>query len=891
MRDRIRKYYEEMISPGRTFQEKAFLILTCFAQIAVLLVMIGDMVIGDNVVEIATLGGAFILSFPIMYLAMRKRRTDIGAILVTFAVVFVVLPISYFFGGGITGGADLWFTFSYLYVGLILIGNMRKIMLALLTVMVVGMYAIDYLNPTLLVRHTRKMMILDSAVSAILVGFIVYFMVYLLNKMFQWENDRTAKQAMEIEELNKAQNRFFSSMSHEIRTPINTIIGLNEMILREDDISDEVADDARNIRSASKILLSLINDILDMSKIESGKMDIVSVPYDVGAMLSEIVNMIWVRADEKGLKFTLDVDPGLPASLVSDEVRIKQILINLLNNAVKYTQEGSVTLSIHCRKTEKSKVLVTYSVEDTGMGIRKESIPYLFDAFRREDERKNRYIEGTGLGLSIVKQLVDLLGGEISVNSIYTKGSTFVFTLEQEISDERALGKYEPGKYRDNKRSDYHQSFEAPKAKVLIVDDNSANLLVAAKLLRNTKVQVKTVLSGEEALKETATDHYNVILMDHMMPGMDGIQCLHALREQSGGLCKDTPVIALTANSGAENQAMYRREGFDGYLLKPVESSELEKTLLEFLPVDLVQRNDDENTRFESDVIVRQMRKKIPVLITTDSISDLPKSLSRSLKIPVLPYKVYTDKAVFSDGIEAEGDVVLKYLGKNDALARSEAPEPAEYEAFFAEQLSYAQHIIHIALAKNASKGYANASEAALSFYNVKVFDSGSLSSGTGIITMAAKAMVEGGQTDTDVIISALEKLRPKVNTSFIMDTTEYLYRGGRMTETIYKICNAFLLHPVIELKKSSMGVGGIIIGNRARYRRRYIEKTLKNPSEIDTSVLFITYVGMKKSEIEAIRDEVLKIVPFEKVYLQKATTAISVNCGPGTFGLLFTRK
>ena len=890
MRDRIKKIYEDILSPGRTFQEKLFVILTVIAEIAVLLVFIGDIIIGDAFIEIACLGSVLVVSLPITYISTKKRRTDIGALFITMGVVFVVLPVSYFFGGGITGGTDLWFTFAFLYVGLILVGRQRKVMLTILTMLIIAEYAIDYMNPSLLERHTRKMMIEDRAISAILVGFIVYIMVYLLNKMFEWENEKTARQAQEIEELNKAQNRFFSSMSHEIRTPINTIIGLNEMILRED-ISDEVADDARNIRSASKILLSLINDILDMSKIESGKMDIVNAPYDVGGMLSEIVNMIWVRADEKGLKFTLDVDPSLPSSLVSDEVRIKQILINLLNNAVKYTQEGSVTLSIHCRRTEKSRVLVTYSVEDTGMGIRKESIPYLFDAFRREDERANRYIEGTGLGLSIVKQLVDLLGGEISVNSIYTKGSTFVFTLEQEISDEKSIGKYEPGKYRGSKGSDYHQVFEAPKAKILIVDDNSANLLVATKLLRNTRVQIKTATSGEAALKETASDHYNIILMDHKMPGMDGIQCLHAIREQAGGLCKDTPVVVLTANSGSENQAMYRREGFDAYLLKPVESIELEKTLLEFLPEDLVQRKDDESTRFESDVIVRQMRKKIPVLITTDSICDLPKSLTRSLKIPVLPYRVYTDKAVFSDGVEAEGDVVLRYLGKNDALARSEAPEPSEYEAFFAEQLSYAQHIIHIALAKNSSRGYANACEAALSFYNVKVFDSGSLSSGTGLVVLAAKAMVDGGQTDTDVIIRELEKIRTKVSTSFIMDTTEYLYRGGRMPETIYKICNAFLLHPVIKLDKSTMSVGGIIVGNRARYRRRYIEKTLKNPSEIDTSEVFITYVGLKGSEIEEIKESVLSKVPFEKVYVQKATTAISINCGPGTFGLLFKRK
>jgi DegV family protein with EDD domain len=890
MRNRIKNFYDTVISPGREFREKVFIILTLMAEISIMLVFIGDLILGENAAELIILGMVIVVAPLITYFSVKNKRTDIGAVLITMGIVFAVLPICYFFGGGAHGGAPLWFAFSYLYIGLILSGKARKIMLTLLTIFVVYAYVAEYFSPDIVQHQTREMMFADAALSAIISGLVIYTMVYILNKLFSWENERAVKQANEIEELNKAQNRFFSSMSHEIRTPINTIIGLNEMILRED-ISDEVADDARNIRSASKILLSVINDILDMSKIESGKMDIVKAPYDVGAMFSDIVNMIWVRAHDKGLQFTVDVDPGLPASLVSDEVRIKQILINLLNNAIKYTQEGSVSLSIHCRKTEKGKVLVTYSVEDTGIGIRKESIPLLFDAFRREDEKKNRYIEGTGLGLSIVKQLSDLLGGEISVNSIYTKGSTFVFTLEQEIADERVLGKYEPGKYSHKGKEDYHQIFEAPKAKVLIVDDNTANLLVATKLLRDTKVQVTTATSGAKALELTASDHYNVILMDHMMPEMDGVECRHAIREQAGGLCKDTPVIALTANAGSENQALYRREGFDGYLLKPVESLELEKCLLDLLPEDIIQRKEDENVRFESEKIVRQMRRKMPLMITTDSISDLPRNLIKTMKIPVLPYKVFTDKAVFSDGIEAEGDVILKYLEGKNTTARSEAPEPEVYEEFFAEQLSYAQHIIHIAMAKNSSKGYANASEAALSFYNVKVVDSGHLSSSTGLMVLKARELADSGIVDTDVIMRELEKYKAKISTSFVLDTTEYLYRGGRLNERAYKFCSAFMLHPVIVLKNSAMDVGRIIVGSKARYRKKYIEKTLSNPSEIDTSVLFITYVGMRKSEIEEVREEVLKHVKFEKIYLQKATSAIAVNSGSGTFGLLFARK
>ena len=248
-------------------------------------------------------------------------------------------------------------------------------------------------------------------------------------------------------------------MSHEIRTPINTIIGLNEIILRES-TSEEVAENARNIQGASRLLLSLINDILDISKIKSGKMEIVNVSYETGSLFSEIVNMIWIKAKEKGLEFKLHVDPSIPSMLCGDEVRIKQVLINLLNNAVKYTSEGSVTLSVRCERLSINRVRVWYSVEDTGQGVKKENIPYIFNAFRRVDEERNRYIEGTGLGLSIVQQLVELMGGEISVNSVYTKGSTFIVRLDQDILDDEELGTFTlASRSRAHDGEPYRQSF------------------------------------------------------------------------------------------------------------------------------------------------------------------------------------------------------------------------------------------------------------------------------------------------------------------------------------------------------------------------------------------------------------------------------------------------
>ncbi|MCR5788808.1 MAG: DegV family EDD domain-containing protein [Lachnospiraceae bacterium] len=892
MRDRFRTWAASLFDPEKDFRERTFQLIVFIAIAAVFLAALGDLLSGENVVETVVLFVSCFMAVFVAAVTLKRHQVQLGGALITGGIIFVIHPVTFFFGGGLEGGSVLWISCCFLFIGLILTGRLRIIMLVLMILLTAAEFIISYFFPEVIVSgHTRELWYVDMAISAFVVGLSTYIMVWFQSKLYTVENNRTREQAKQIETLNQAQNRFFSSMSHEIRTPINTIIGLNEMILRED-VSDEVAEDARNIQSASKTLLSLINDILDMSKIESGRMDILPAPYDVGKMLSELVNMIWIRAKEKNLQFTVDVDPSLPEQLYSDEVRIKQILINLLNNAIKYTEEGKVSLGVHCRKIGERKVVVTYTVEDTGMGIRKESIPHLFDAFRREDESKNRYIEGTGLGLSIVKQLVDLMGGEITVNSVYTKGSTFEVILEQEIVSDKVLGKYDPTTmHRGAQRNRYHQSFEAPEARVLIVDDDPANLMVAEKLLRETMVQITTARSGAEALDHTLEQHFDAIFMDHLMPGMDGIECLHAIREQSGGLNKETPVAALTANAGSANQALYRHEGFDGYLVKPVDAALFEDLLLSMLPQEIVQITDEGVESFASDKIVRALQRKVPLLITTDSISDLPKDLLNTLKIPVLSYKVYMEGGVFSDGLEAEGDVIIRYMGDRAITARSEAPEVSEYEEFFSRQLLNAQHVIHLVMSRHTSRGYENATEAALAFYNVRVYDSGHLSSGTGLLTLYAKKLTDSGITDAETLTRELDKKRAKIQTSFIVDSPDYLYRSGRLSRTVQKLCRAFLLHPVLRLKNGYMTVGAVIVGNTDRARSIYIRNTLRNPEEIDRSMLFITYVGMKKSEVEAIREEVLKKVPFEKVYLQKASPAVSINSGPGTFGLLFMRK
>ncbi|MGN0141679.1 MAG: DegV family protein [Roseburia sp.] len=885
-----KKLIQAIRDPNVKLQERLFRLLTLIGLTGLAIGILGGALAGEGKTNLIPMTLALVVFLGITYYAIRFHRIQLGAVVVAAAIIYFVLPFNFLTSGGIYGGGPIWFLFGMVFVCLVVEGKIKYVFLVSEFILYSICYYIAYFYPTLVVQHTLEMAYADSIITLTIVSALTCGMILFQNEIFRSENAVTRKQKKEIEELNRMQNRFFSSMSHEIRTPINTIIGLNEMILRED-VSDEVAADARSIQGASKMLLALINDILDMSKLESGKMEIVPVSYDVGAMLSDIVNMIWVRAREKGLEFHVDVDQAMPSQLFGDEVRIKQILINILNNAIKYTQEGSVTLSIQCKQIEHGYAEISYSVTDTGIGIKKENIPYLFSAFKRIDMEKNRYIEGTGLGLSIVKQLVELMNGQIAVNSVYTKGSTFVVTLPQQVVGEAEIGELNlEARHAMNVREHYRQSFEAPNARILIVDDNETNLMVAEKLLRATRVKTDTAGSGAECLKKTLENRYDVVLMDHLMPGMDGIECLHAIRTQAGGLNHETPVVILTANAGGENQALYRREGFDGYLLKPVSGMQLEAELLRHLPRELVNRRNSDGSAgvVESPVLVH--RKKLLLMVSADSVCDLPKALVEKFQIAVMPYRVHTEGGEFLDGLETETDGILSYIGEQGKMVHSEAPKAADYEEFFAEQLTKAQYIIHITMAKNVSLGYANALEASKTFDNVIVIDTGHLSCGMGLMVLRAAECAADGMT-ADALRKEMERMKTRVKTSFIVDSTEYLARSGRIPAKINSACKAFMLHPVIVLKNSSMKVGAIRIGTRERVRKRYIASALDRPAEIEKKILFIVYAGLSKEELEAIEKEVKRKVPFENVIYQKASPAISTNCGPGSFGLIFTLK
>lgn len=887
-----RKAFQAVMDSNRTRQERIYRLLIIFGLFALAIGAVSGIISGQSVYSAIIPVFAFVLVLGIAYFTIKYNKIQIGAILIAAFTSVLFLPFNFMLSGGIYGGGSIWFIFEAVFICLVVENTAKYVLLACGFVIGTVCYLTAYFYPQWIFVPPVKAIYVDSFSNLVIVASVTCGMILFQNSIFRSENETTKKQKKEIEELNQMQNRFFSNMSHEIRTPINTIIGLNEMILRED-VSDEVADDAKSIQGASKMLLALINDILDMSKIESGRMDIVPVTYRIGDMLSDIVNMIWVRAQKKNLEFHIDVDPAMPQQLYGDEVRIKQILINVLNNAVKYTSEGSVTLSIHCQKKEKGHAIISFSVTDTGMGIKKESIPHLFSAFKRVDEQKNRYIEGTGLGLSIVKQLVELLDGEIAVNSVYTKGSTFVITLPQGIASEDELGELNlETRYALNERKHYKQSFEAPNAHVLIVDDNETNLMVAEKLLRDTKVGVDLTSTGQDCLVKTLQQRYDVILMDHLMPGMDGIECLHAIRKQVGGLNQNTPVVALTANAGGENQSLYRREGFDGYLLKPVTGIQLETELLRHLPRELVSKVAVDSKMNDIVPSIQKHKDKKMILISTDSVCDLPKQLVDNKQIAIMPYHVMTKGGVFLDGVETETEGVLSYIKETGNSVRSQEPKVEDYEDFFAEQLTRAHSIIHISMAEHVSCGYQNAKEASKTFDNVFVINSGHLSSGMGMMVLkAAECAAEGMSAEN--IIKEIEQLKKRVKTSFIVNSTEYLARVGRISDKADSLCRALMIHPVIVLKNSFMKVCSVRIGKTKYARQKYIASTLNSGMmrKADHKILFITYAGLSNAELKEIEEQVRSKAEFDTIICQKASPAISANCGPGSFGLIFALK
>ena len=404
------------------------------------------------------------------------------------------------------------------------------------------------------------------------------------------ESDALRREKELADNANQAKGAFLANMSHEIRTPINAVLGMNEMILREG-TDPAIARYARNIRSAGRTLLDLINDVLDFSKIESGKIELVESDYRLSDLLRNAVNMAKPRAEGKGLTFGLEVDETLPDALFGDMTRVQQIVVNLLTNAAKYTEKGSVDFRVSGEKNEEEQtVFLRFVVQDTGIGIRAEDKDRIFNNFERLDTVRNRSIEGTGLGLAITKRLAKLMGGDVVFESTYGVGSTFTATLLQKIDGDELVGDFAGRLSETETEPAYRAAFRAPDARILVVDDNEINLLVVAGLLKKTEVQIETVSDGQAVLDRLAENRYDAVLLDHRMPGMDGVETLHAAREMPNA--KDTPFLILTADAVTGMREKFLKEGFDDYLAKPLDGEKLEWTLMRYLPAEKLHAPD-----------------------------------------------------------------------------------------------------------------------------------------------------------------------------------------------------------------------------------------------------------------------------------------------------------
>jgi len=403
--------------------------------------------------------------------------------------------------------------------------------------------------------------------------------------------EQLEEQTRRADSASKAKSAFLANMSHEIRTPINAILGMDEMILRESEEKSTLAY-AEDIESAGRTLLSIINDVLDFSKIEEGRMEILPTAYDISSLINDLVNMTRPRAEDKGLSFDVRVDKNIPCRLIGDEIRIRQCALNVLTNAVKYTEKGGVTLDVGYEWISRNNIMLRIAVTDTGIGMRQEDMDRLFAPFARIEEKRNRAIEGTGLGMSITKQLLALMGSRLEVESVYGEGSTFSFKIDQPVINWEGVGEFAEHVRTDARRRSYRERFHAPEARVLVVDDTPVNLTVVRGLLKKTQIQVDTAESGREALALAAENRYDVVFIDHMMPEMDGMETLRELRKLPD--MADVPCVALTANAISGAREMYLEAGFSDYLSKPLDGEKLEALLLHRLPPEMVREPEED---------------------------------------------------------------------------------------------------------------------------------------------------------------------------------------------------------------------------------------------------------------------------------------------------------
>lgn len=517
--------------------------------------------------------GVLFIMLGILLLTLKTKKHIAGTWALVFVNGFYQFPILCF----LRGSSILLYFLMILVIVVFITSEKRRIINFFI---ILGLY-LAFIGVCRKFSPAWKSMptiaVQSTVIAFITVAIVILFFEMLFIKMFTTYNQ-------ELIEKNKSKSEFIASVSHEIRTPVNGIIGMNEMILRES-TQDVVKSYANDAKVSGKLLLDLINEILDLSKLEAGKMEIIPANYYTKDVIQKLVTVITDKAVAKSLIFECNIDKNIPAQFNGDDIKLVQITLNLLTNAVKYTAEGTVTLKMGY-KTVGDKYFLQVAVKDTGRGLSKQEQEDLFVAFKRLDGNTTRSIEGTGLGLNLTANLLELMGSKLQIDSEVGKGSTFYFELEQEVVDETPMGEWE---LEEETPEAVQQEFEAPDAKILIVDDNKINRKTIAYLLKRTKIDVTLAESGHKCLELVKDNKYDIIFLDHQMPDLNGIDTKILMDEMGDYPCKNTPVIAFTADAAPESLKLYDEYGFAAHLIKPVDPRKLDQMLLEYLPERLIK--------------------------------------------------------------------------------------------------------------------------------------------------------------------------------------------------------------------------------------------------------------------------------------------------------------
>ncbi|MDR0669281.1 MAG: response regulator [Treponema sp.] len=598
MKKTIHAFFDAFFGRELDFRARLFNVLAVAgAVISLLVAALGPFTGAAPVNSLACLF-SFLLAVIFLYYSNRTGRYRLFYF-ITIVVVFILFfPVMFFTAGGYHSGMPVFFVFAVVFTVFMLDDKAAFCMAALELLVYSGLCLYAFRRPeSVHFFETEEKLLIDVITAFVVASVVLGITIFLHFRIYNEQHRQLEKARKEAIRLSEIKSTFLANMSHEIRTPINVILGMNEMILRESALlstgGEQIADYSSSIRTAGKTLLELINNILDLSKIESGKTEVLDEEYKTADLIQELSLAGSERAGGKGLRFILETDERLPRKLYGDFIHLKQIGLNFLSNAAKYTEQGSITLRISGNREEiredgtgasSPAVLLRIAVEDTGIGIKEEHREMLFDAFTRVDLPVHRNIEGTGLGLAIARELTELMGGKITVESEWGKGSVFALEVPQIIQHDEPMGSVYSGGAAKVKREG--PSFTASGGRVLAVDDNRENLLVLRSLLRRTLLTVDTATSGSECLDAVKQKNYHVIFMDYMMSGMDGIETFRRLREENKNFT--VPVVALTADARREMKQRFLEEGFSGCLTKPVMWRDLEQCLRERLPAELV---------------------------------------------------------------------------------------------------------------------------------------------------------------------------------------------------------------------------------------------------------------------------------------------------------------